>query len=102
MHVETSRELRSLLQTHRDAILALAAHYGASNVRVFGSIARGETHAASDVDVLVTLADDRSLLDLVGLWQDLEELLQCRVDVVSERGLNERIRERVLRDAVAL
>ena len=95
-------ELSDLLKAQRPAILQLAAQHGASNVRVFGSIARGEAGPESDVDLLVTLADDRSLLDLVGLWQDLEDLLEHKVDVVTDGGLNERIRERVLAEAVAL
>jgi uncharacterized protein len=78
------------------------ARYGASNVRIFGSVARSEARPDSDIDFLVRLEDQRSLLDLVGLWQDLEELLGCKVDVVTERGLKERMRERVLREAVSL
>ncbi|MEO7911015.1 MAG: nucleotidyltransferase family protein [Roseiflexaceae bacterium] len=95
-------ELEALIQARRDQILALAAHYGASNVRVFGSVARGEARPDSDIDFLVRLEDQRSLLDLVGLWQDLEDLLGCEVDVVTERGLKDRMRERVLREAVSL
>ena len=95
-------ERAALLKAQRPAILQLAAQYGASNVRVFGSVARGEAGPESDVDLLVTLADDRSLLDLVGLWQDLEDLLEHKVDVVTDGGLNERMRERVLREAVPL
>ena len=95
-------ELEALIQARRDQILALAARYGASNVRIFGSVARGEARPDSDIDFLVRLEDQRSLLDLVGLWQDLEDLLGCQVDVVTERGLKERMRERVLREAVSL
>jgi hypothetical protein len=95
-------ELEALIQARREQILALAARYGASNVRVFGSVARGEARPESDIDFLVRLEDGRSLLDLVGLWQDLEDLLGCEVDVVTERGLKERMRERVLREAVPL
>ena len=95
-------ELEALIRSKREEILALAARHGASNVRVFGSVARGEAGPGSDIDLLVTLEDHRSLLDLVALWQDLEDLLGCEVDVVTERGLKERMRERVLREAVAL
>ena len=95
-------ELEALIQARRDQILALAARYGASDVRIFGSVARGAARPDSDIDFLVRLEDQRSLLDLVGLWQDLEDLLGCHVDVVTERGLNERMRERVLREAVSL
>ncbi len=95
-------ELSDLLKAQRPAILQLAAQHGASNVRVFGSVARGEAGPESDVDLLVDLEPGRSLLDLVGLWQDLEDLLEHKVDVVTDGGLNERMRERVLAEAVAL
>ena len=95
-------ERAALLKAQRPAILQLAAQHGASNVRVFGSVARGEDGPERDIDLLVALADDRSLLDLVGLWQDLEDLLEHKVDVVTDGGLNERMREHVLREAVAL
>lgn len=95
-------ELAELLKEKRPQILQIAAQHGASNVRVFGSVARGEAGPESDVDMLVALADDRSLLDLVGLWQDLEDLLGRKVDVVTDRSLNVHIRERVLSEAVAL
>jgi len=82
--------------------LSLAARRGAFNVRVFGSAARGEADARSDVDFLVDLEPGRSLLDLGGLLVDLEKLLGCKVDVVTEKGLRERIRERVLNEAISL
>ena len=71
-------------------------------IRVFGSVARGENDAASDIDFLVDLEPDSSLFDLSGLLIDLEAVLQTQVDVVTERGLRTRIRERVLREAVPL
>ena len=86
----------------RDRILQLAAAYGARNVRVFGSVARGRADAKSDVDFLVELEPGRSLLDLGGLLMDLQGLLQCKVDVVTVRGLRQRIRQRVLKEAVLL
>jgi predicted nucleotidyltransferase len=91
-----------LLSTHRDEILAIAERYGARNVRVFGSVARGEADDASDIDFLVDMETGRSLFDLGGLLVDLRELLGRDVDVVTVRGLKERIRERVLAEAVAL
>ncbi len=94
--------LDQLRRSKRDEILRLAAKRGARNVRVFGSVARGESDAASDLDLLVDLEPGRSLLDLGGLQRDLEQLLATQVDVVSSRGLRERVRERVLRDAVPL
>jgi len=86
----------------REEILRLAALRGARNVRVFGSLARGDADERSDIDLLVDLEPGRSLLDLGGLNLDLERLLGSRVDVVSSRGLRDRVRERVLREAVAL
>lgn len=90
------------LKTKRDAILVIASRHGARNVRIFGSVARGEAGPGSDLDVLVDLEPGRSLLDLGGFLMDLQDLLGCKVDVVTERGLRERIRERVLREAVSL
>ncbi|PDW04684.1 nucleotidyltransferase family protein [Candidatus Viridilinea mediisalina] len=95
-------ELTELLRAKRPEILQIAAQHGASNLRIFGSIARGEAGPESDLDLLVTMANDRSLLDLIGLWQDLEDLLEHKVDVVTDAGLNVHIRERVLQEAVAL
>ena len=99
---ESDMTLKEILTAKREAILRLAARRGAGNVRIFGSVARGENDAASDVDFLVDLEPGRSLLDLGRLQRDLEELLAAKVDVVSSRGLRERVRERVLRDAVSL
>jgi predicted nucleotidyltransferase len=89
-----------LLRAKRDEILRIAAKYGARSVRLFGSLARGEADAESDLDFLVELEPGKSLLDLGGVQYELESLLGCRVDVVTERGLKARIRERVLREAV--
>ncbi|MFQ5744954.1 MAG: nucleotidyltransferase family protein [Acidobacteriota bacterium] len=89
-----------MLKYKREEILRIAAKYGAHNVRVFGSVARGQADEASDVDFLVELEPGRSLFDLGGLQFELEALLGCRVDVVTVRGLKARIRERVLREAV--
>lgn len=84
----------------REEILRIAGKYGARNVRVFGSFARGEADERSDIDFLVEMEPGRSLLDLGGLQYELESLLGNRVDVVTVRGLKARIRERVLREAV--
>ena len=89
----------SFLLDARPAILEIAARYGASNVRVFGSAAREQATAASDIDFLVDLEPGRSLLDHVGLWQDLEALLECRVDVVVEGGISPYLQERILAEA---
>jgi predicted nucleotidyltransferase len=90
------------LRGRRAEILRLATLHGAANVRVFGSLARGEADERSDVDFLVDMRTGRSLLDLGGLLEDLRELLRRPVDVVTERGLKARIRDRVLREAVPL
>ena len=94
--------LDQLRRSSRDQIMRLAAECGAGNVRVFGSLARGETDSRSDVDLLVDLEPGRSLLDLARLQRKLEELLAMPVDVVSSRGLRDRVREKVLRDALPL
>jgi len=91
-----------LLQEKREDILRIASRRGAYNVRVFGSVARGEADAKSDIDLLVDLEPGRSLFDLGGLLMDLQNLLGHEVDVVTERGLRERIRERVLKEAIPL
>ena len=93
---------RQLLQEKRDQILRAAAQHGARNVRVFGSVARGEAGEQSDIDLLVEFEPDRSLFDHAALSVELEDLLGCKVDVVSDRGIKPRIRERVLREAVPL
>ncbi len=90
------------LRQRRAAILDLAAQRGASNVRVFGSVARGDAITGSDVDFLVDLEAGRSLFDLGGLLMDLTDLLGVDVDVVTEAGLRDRLRPRVLADAQPL
>ena len=90
------------LTGRREEIIRLAAKHGAHNVRVFGSMARGDADAESDVDFLVDMEPGRSLFDLGGLLTDLQNLLGSPVDVVTERGLRERIRRRVLQEAIPL
>ncbi len=94
--------LNDLLKTKRDEILAIAAKHGARNIRVFGSVARDEDDSNSDIDLLVELKSGTTLLGHAALMQELEELLGVKVDVVSDRGLRDRIRDRVLKEAVAL
>ena len=91
-----------LLKEKREEILRIAAKHGARNIRIFGSVARGESDEKSDIDFLVDMEPGRSLLDLGGLLMDLQELLGCEVDVITENGLKKRIKERVLNEAVAL
>ena len=95
-------DIRKLLEEKREEILRICAKYGARNVRVFGSVARGEADDTSDIDLLVELEPGRSLLDLGGLQYELERVLGHRVDVVTERGLKERVRLCVLKEAVPL
>ena len=93
--------LEELLK-HKKEILRISKNRGAKNVRVFGSVARGDASKKSDVDILVDLEPGRSLMDLGGLLMDLEELLGCHVDVATEKGLRERIRKCVLKEAKSL
>lgn len=93
---------KELLHLKRDDILHAAAKYGASNIRIFGSVARGEADEQSDLDLLVNMDNKCSLLHLAGLHIELEELLGCKVDVVTEEGLRDRIREQVLQEAIEL
>lgn len=90
------------LRAKREEILRLARQWGARDVRVFGSVARGDAGPSSDVDFLVEFEAGRSLLDHGGLLMDLQELLGCEVDVVSEGGMRSRFRDRVLKEAVPL
>lgn len=86
----------------REDVRRIAAAHGAGNVRVFGSVSRGEQDASSDLDLLVDMAEGRSLFDLIALSNDLEESLGVDVDVVTEASLSPYIRDRVLDEAVAL
>jgi uncharacterized protein len=90
------------LKARREPILAIAGRYGARNLRIFGSVVRGEADAASDVDFLVELEPGRSLFDLGGLLMDLQEHLHCKVDVMTPAMLKPRVRERVMREATPL
>lgn len=97
-----ARRLEQLVKDKRKEILALAAKHGVSNVRLFGSVVRGEDRPDSDVDILVKPGPRCSLLDHIALIQDLEDLLGRKVDVVSERALHWYIRDRVMEEAVPL
>lgn len=94
--------IEQVLRDKREEILTIAARHGAFNVRLFGSVARGEAGTGSDVDILVDLEPGRSLLDHAALLLELQDLLGCRVDVVTVRGLREPLRDRVLEEAVPL
>jgi predicted nucleotidyltransferase len=90
------------IHERREAILQIAARHGASNVRIFGSVARGQAREGSDLDLLVQLQEDRSLLDHVALMQDLEDLLGCRVEVMNDRAMHRLIRDQILAEAIPL
>lgn len=98
---DTQHELgiEDMIGDKRAAVLALAAQYGAVDVRVFGSVARGEAAPGSDIDFLVGGNPAWSLLDRIRFKQALERLLGCPVDVVTDRALHPRIRARVLEEA---
>ena len=95
-------DIAELVERKKEEFLRIAAQHGAHNVRVFGSVARGEARPDSDVDFLVDMQPGRSLLDLGGLLMDLRDLLGLDVDVVTEHGLKPRIRERILKEAELL
>ena len=95
-------QLNELLIQKREEILHVAAKHGARNVRLFGSVARREADEESDIDFLVEMEPGRSLLGHAALWLELQGVLGRKVDVVSDRGIKARIRERVLREAVPL
>jgi predicted nucleotidyltransferase len=88
-----------LLAEKRGEVLRIAALHGIREVRVFGSVARGEADEQSDIDFLVEVEPGRSLLDLGGMHADLERILERRVDLVTERSLKARVRDRVLAEA---
>lgn len=94
--------MHSLIEAHRREILALAERRGIRDVRVFGSMARGDADETSDVDLLVTLPPGRTGLALGGLLMDVQKLLQRRVEVLTERALHPALRERILREAEPL
>jgi uncharacterized protein len=100
--VQALSTITQQIQTQRPAILHLAQTYGATNLRIFGSVARGDDTPTSDLDLLIDLEPNRSLFDLGGLAMDLQNLLGCPVDIVTEKGLKQRIRDRVLQEAINL
>jgi predicted nucleotidyltransferase len=101
LHNEDVVTLSTLTDTNRSELMRLAAAHGARNVRVFGSVARGEAGPRSDLDLLVDLEDGRTLFDLAGFAADVEDLLGVRVDVVTPRSLRY-LRDRILSEAVSI
>ncbi|MHB9035978.1 MAG: nucleotidyltransferase family protein [Armatimonadota bacterium] len=95
-------DIRQLLEGKRSEILRIAETHRAYNIRIFGSVARGECNDESDIDFLVELGPGCGLLEHAALVRELEELLGRKVDVVSEKGLRQRIKDRVIQEAVPL
>jgi len=91
-----------ILQSKKAEILALAAKHGASNVRLFGSVVRGEDREDSDVDFLVDMKETCSLFDLIGLQQDIEKTIGRRVDVLTPNAINRHLKDRILHEAAPL
>ena len=92
----------SKVRGHKAEILQAAARRGVKNIRVFGSLARGEATAASDVDFLVEMEPHRGLFDLSGFWLDLEDLLGCPVDVATPGAIEPQMKDRIYADAQEL
>jgi predicted nucleotidyltransferase len=94
--------MNPIIQNNHQQILKAAKKHGAKSLKIFGSFARGEESNNSDIDLLVELESGRSLLDLVGLKYEVEELTKRKVDIVTERGLHWYLKERILSEAVSL
>jgi uncharacterized protein len=92
----------NMLHHRKNEILAIAARHGADNVRVFGSVARGEDTDDSDIDLLVSMGEHRTLYDLIGFKQDVEQLLNRKADVLTENALHHHIKNNVLNEAKPL
>ncbi|MFN9360565.1 MAG: nucleotidyltransferase family protein [Pseudanabaena sp.] len=103
IEVNQEKKLKQLLQERREEILEIALKHGAFNVRVFGSVARGEETENSDMDFLIDY-DIKKISPWFpgGLLMDLQDMLGCKVDIVTEKGLSLFIKDRVLAEAIAL
>jgi predicted nucleotidyltransferase len=95
-------DILQLLKEKKDEIEKIAARHGAYNIRIFGSIARGESNSESDIDLLVSLEKGRSLLDQVAITQDLEDFLGCKVHVLTDGGVHPYLKRRIYAEAVPL
>lgn len=91
-----------LLRENREVILEIALHHGAKEVRVFGSVARGEDDENSDLDLLVSIAPDRNLYDLIGLQQDIEQFVGRKTNIITDKSINPYLRDAILQEAIAL
>ena len=94
--------IRQRLDALKPQVLAVATRHGASNLRIYGSISTGREHAASDLDLLVDLSEEKTLLGLISLRQQLENLLGCSVDVTEAESLHPLMRTQILEQALAL
>jgi predicted nucleotidyltransferase/uncharacterized protein with HEPN domain len=99
---KSTKTLKQMLYENRDEILTLAEQNGIANVRIFGSVVRGEADSKSDIDLLVDVVPGRTLFDLGEFLADLQSLLGHDVDVVTEKSLNSYMRERVMKEAIPL
>lgn len=90
------------LKSKRSQIRRISEKHGVTNLRVFGSVVRGEQNGQSDLDLLVKMAPSRDLTDLVSFAQDMQAMMQVRVDVVSEGGLSPFLRDRIIAEAISL
>jgi predicted nucleotidyltransferase len=93
---------KEVLRQKREDIQRIATKHGVTNIRVFGSVARDQAQQDSDIDLLIDVGPTISSWFPAGLILDLEKLLGCRVEVVTEKSLNPQIRERVLREAIQI
>ncbi|MDD2932514.1 MAG: nucleotidyltransferase family protein [Methylotenera sp.] len=91
-----------LIRSKKSDILAIATRHGAKNVRVFGSVARGEDTDTSDVDLLVSMEKNRTLYDLIGLQQEIQDILNRNVDVLTDRSINRYLQAQILQEATLL
>ncbi|NOS96433.1 MAG: nucleotidyltransferase family protein [Methylotenera sp.] len=91
-----------LIRSKKSDILAIATRHGAENVRVFGSVARGEDTDTSDVDLLVSMEKNRTLYDLIGLQQEIQDILNRNVDVLTDRSINRYLQAQILQEATLL
>jgi predicted nucleotidyltransferase len=98
----TQLGITELLSDKREAILKLAEQYGATNVRVFGSVARGEAQPDSDIDFLMQFSEQTNIFDMVGLWQDLTVLLQREVDLIADHPSGGRVTQMARKEAIPL
>jgi predicted nucleotidyltransferase len=94
--------ISTLLREKREEILRIATKHGSRNLRIFGSFARGEDRPDSDIDLLVEMERDRSLLDIIAIKHDLEDLIHRKVDVVTANAISPYLRENILKSALSL